>query len=124
MFEKASPQKLRFSTPKGMLTTEDLWDLSLQQLNVVAKDLNKKIKSSQEEDFLDEPTAEDTNSKLQFDIVKHIMDIKKETQRKAVEASAKKAQRDRILELISKKKDNELERLSVEELTSKLNEYL
>ena len=124
MFEKASRQKLRFSTPKGMLTTEDLWDLSLQQLNVVAKDLNKKIKSSQEEDFLDEPTAEDTHAKLQFDIVKHIMDIKKEMQRKAVEASAKKVQRDRILELISKKKDNELEGLSVEQLTSKLDEYL
>ena len=37
IFEKASKQKLRFVTSKGMISSEDLWDMSLQSLDIIAK---------------------------------------------------------------------------------------
>jgi len=78
MFEKASKIKLRFPSSKGMLTTEDLWDLSLQQLNGLAKDLNKKVKESAEHDFLEVKSDSDTITKLQFDIVIQVLTKKKQ----------------------------------------------
>ena len=41
LFEKASKMKLRFSTTKGVLSTEDLWDLSLESLDRIAKNLKR-----------------------------------------------------------------------------------
>ena len=78
MFEKASKIKLRFPSSKGMLTTEDLWDLNLQQLNSLAKDLNKKVKESAEHDFLEVKSDSDTITKLQFDIVIQVLTKKKQ----------------------------------------------
>lgn len=116
MFEKASKIKLRFPSSKGMLTTEDLWDLSLQQLNSLAKDLNKKVKESAEPDFLEVKSDSDTITKLQFDIVIQVLTKKKEEGTARAEAAANKAKNARILELIGKKQDAALENLSEEEL--------
>lgn len=44
MFEKASRIKLRYSTNRGVLSVEDLWDLSLEQLDPIAINLNKSLK--------------------------------------------------------------------------------
>jgi hypothetical protein len=49
LFEKASRLKLRFSSPAGLLTVEDLWDLPLSaqakvaNLDDIAKGLNKTL---------------------------------------------------------------------------------
>jgi len=45
MFRTATRSKLRFSASMGYVTTEDLWDLSLIELNSIAKDLNAKLKN-------------------------------------------------------------------------------
>lgn len=116
MFEKASKIKLRFPSSKGMLTTEDLWDLSLTQLNSLAKELNKKVKESAEPDFLEVKSDSDTIAKLQFDIVIQVLTKKKEEGAARAEAAANKAKNARILELISKKQDAALENLSEDEL--------
>ena len=44
MFEKASRIKLRYSTNRGVLSVEDLWDLSLEQLDPIAINLSKRLK--------------------------------------------------------------------------------
>jgi len=122
MFEKASRLKLRFQTVKGHLSSEDLWDLSLQQLNAIAKSLNKEIKASNEEDFLGETSAADTLVKLRFDIVLHIINLKKAENDARSEAASKKAQREKILEIMSKKQDSDLEGLSLEDLKKRLDD--
>lgn len=122
MFEKASKMKLRFETTKGSVSTEDLWDFNLTQLNLIAKSLNRKLKESDEEDFLDEKSDEDKIIKLQFDIVLHILEAKKSEKKDKELAIEKKALKEKILEIKARKQENALENLSDEELDKKLAE--
>ena len=43
MFEMASQLKFRYPYRAGLITTEDLWDLSLTQLDAVYKALSKEM---------------------------------------------------------------------------------
>ena len=43
MFEMASQFKFRYPYEVGLITTEDLWDLSLTQLDTVYKALSKEM---------------------------------------------------------------------------------
>lgn len=51
MFETASRRKYRFPF-HGSINTEDLWDLSVQNLDLVFKALNAQVKQSSEESLL------------------------------------------------------------------------
>lgn len=122
IFEKGVRSKVRFQSEKGNLTIEDLYDLSLAQLNRLAKKLSKALKESAEEDFLEDKSAEDTYMKLQFDIVLHVLTTKKEENEARKNAVAKKAQREKILEAIARKQDESLENMSEDELKKLLEE--
>jgi hypothetical protein len=121
MFEKASRKKLRFVTDKGLLETEDLWDLSLVQLNAIAKHFNRELKDAKDEDFLDDSRV-DEGLKLQFDIVLHILNAKKEEAKKKKELAVKKEKKQKILEILAKKQDASLENMSEEDLLKQLND--
>lgn len=118
MFEKASRVKLRYSTNRGVLSVEDLWDLSLEQLDPIAINLNKRLKESQTESFIKTRTKDATE--LKFNIVKHIIDVKLQEQEERIVAAEKKAKRQKILDLMAKKQDAELESKSYEELAKEL----
>jgi len=122
MFERASKLKLRFQAAKGYLATEDLWDLTKVQLNSLAKSLNRDLKESEEEDFLEEKSEEDTITKLKFDIVRHVLEIKKAEYKEMKADIERKSERQRILAILAKKQDQALEDLSEEELRKKLDE--
>ena len=119
MFEKASREKLRFSSVKGLLTVEDLWDLPLSQLNTFAKSINKKLKTEEEEDFLEE-VKKDEKLQLSFDIVVHIIKTRQEENKKLRETNENKKKKQKILEILSKKRDNSLEQKTEEELLAEL----
>lgn len=118
MFEKASRIKLRYSTNRGVLSVEDLWDLSLEQLDPIAINLNKRLKESQTESFIKTRTKD--TIELKFNIVKHIIDVKLQEQEERIVAAEKKAKRQKILDLMAKKQDAELESKSYEELAKEL----
>lgn len=122
LFEKASKMKLRFSTTKGILSTEDLWDLSLESLDKIAKNLYKQIKESEEISFISEKSSEDTLASMKLEIVKFVitfkMDEAKEKKLRAEKLSLKK----RIADEIAKKKDNKISEMSIEELEKVYNE--
>lgn len=120
MFEKASRVKLRYSTNRGVLSVEDLWDLSLEQLDPIAINLNKRLKESQTESFIKTRTKDTTELELKFNIVKHIIDVKLQEQEERTVAAEKKAKRQKILDLMAKKQDAELESKSYEELAKEL----
>jgi len=120
IFERATRNKIRFSCKKGLLSAEDLFDLSLTSLDTIAKDVNKQIKAEAEESFIEVKSRVSSDLELQLDILKFIIADKLATQeanRKRAETNAKKSQ---IEDIILRKKSQELEDLPVEELEKML----
>ncbi len=128
LFEKASREKLRFSTPKGMLTVEDLWSLPLQHknpktlsLDSLAKSLSRTIRENSEDSFV-KPTEqpEALAAKFKLDIVKHIIEVIMAEQAKRKAEADIANQRQRILEAIHTKQEEELKGKSIDELQASL----
>ncbi len=122
LFEKATRLKLRFNTNVGMLAVEDLWDLSLPGLNDLAKSLNRDIKESKETDFLKEISTEDTVTKLQFDIVLHVLNTKKSEADERKNAAVRKEKKEKLLAILARKQDSALEDMSEDDIKKMLEE--
>lgn len=116
MYKEASKQRLRVQTSKGLLTVEQLWDLSLNELDSIAVILDESLKSSKNKSFLSKRTVADKGLKLQFDIVFDIMQTKSEEAETAKIAREDKEHNEKIINLISEKKDGELKGKSIKEL--------
>lgn len=126
MFEMASQFKFRYPW-KGMITTEDLWDLNLGQLDAVYKALSKELKACQEGDSLLSTKPENFFDKereltAKIDLVKYIFNCKNqaaELHRMEAERSAKKQH---ILEILAAKQENTLQNMSEEDLKKMLDD--
>ena len=116
MYKEALQKKLRFKTNKGMITTEDLFDLSLQNLNTLAIMLDKKISEAPKKSFIEELPAEENDYELRFSIVKDVINIKLKARKDNINRAQIDARNKRIAELIAKKEDEALENKSIEEL--------
>lgn len=122
MYKKALRTKLRFSTTKGKLTTEDVFDLSLTDLNNLAIALDKKLSETPRKSFISDIAPDTQEDELRFNIVKDIITLKlveRDAARNAKEKAAEKAQ---LLEILHRKKNEALENLSVAEIEAKLAE--
>lgn len=129
MFETATRIKLRFESPKGLLSVEDLWDLPLTatsaakaNLNDIAKGVSRQLKDNGDEDFVDTNKKADAVLQLKLDIIKHIIAVRQTEKDTAQQAAAKREQKHRLLELIARKKDAEMEGKTVEELEAMVNQ--
>lgn len=120
MYKEALQKKLRFKTNKGMITTEDLFDLSLQNLNTLAIMLDKKISEAPKKSFIEELPAEKNDDELRFSIVKDVINIKLKARKDNIDRAQADAQKKRILEILAKRNDEELEKKSTEELRAML----
>ena len=119
-FEKATRLRLRFETSRGNLNVEDLWRLPLAELDKLAIALNKQLKESSEESFIKAKSKDHKLLELRFDIVKHIIETLLSEDEEKKKAADKRAKREQLLELIAKKKNQELEGKSLEELEAEL----
>ena len=121
IFEYAVRNKVRFPF-KGMISVEDLWDLSLTNLDSIYKILNKQVKQSEEESLLATKTNVDTELEVQIAIIKYIVTVKLAEQEAREKAAAKKAQKQKIMSIIATKEDEALQNTSVEDLKKMLEE--
>lgn len=121
IFEYATRNKVRFSF-RGMISVEDLWDLSLINLDSIYKELNKQLKQSEEESLLNIKIQKDELLNVQIEIVKHIVSVKLEEKEAREKASAKKAQRQKIMSIMTAKQDEALENSSIDDLQKMLDE--
>lgn len=119
-FKSASQQKLRFTTAKGPLTTEQLWDLSLEDLDALAVALEAEYNTSAKTSFLVKKSAKDRTAKLRFDIALDILTTKVAEKEAETEKSENKEHNKKILELIAQKKDESLKNKSLKELEAML----
>lgn len=122
MFMVASRRRIRFETSRGNLSTEDLWNLSLDELNEVAKNLNKRIKASSEENYLEETPAVNEVLELKFEIVLKVLKTKQAEITAHKDALAKSARKQKLLEILARKQDAGLEEMSVEDIQKEIAE--
>lgn len=121
IFEYATREALRFHY-KGMQSVEDLWQLSVKELDSIYKTLNKQVKQSEEESLLTTKSNVDTELEVQIAIVKHIVSVKLAEKEAAEKASAKKAQKQKIMSIIATKQDEALQNSSIDDLKKMLDE--
>lgn len=117
-FKKASKQKLRIETSRGLLSVEQLWDLPYTELERSIRAVKKVLKKNDDDDlaFLDDVNSVDPSVQLQYDILKEVyLDKKAEAEARRNKAE-KKAHNQKILELIAQKKEEDLKEKSAEEL--------
>ena len=121
IFEYATREALRFPY-KGMQSVEDLWQLSVKELDSIYKTLNKQVKQSEEESLLSTKASVDTELEVQIAIVKHIVSVKLAEKEAAEKASVKKAQKQKIMSIIATKQDEALQNSSIDDLKKMLDE--
>lgn len=119
MFEFALRNKVRFPY-KGMISVEDLYDLSARELDSVFKALNAQVKKSQEESLLATKTKEDETLSVQIEIVKHIFNTKLAEAEAAKQNRELKEKKQMLLGLIAEKENEELKSKSADELKAML----
>lgn len=120
IFEIASEKKYRFPY-RGLVTTEDLFDLNKKQLNSIYQLLNESVKST-EVTLLNVKTGEEKDLLTKIEIVKYIFTKKVEEEKAILIEKETSIRKQKIMEIISKKQDQSLENTSVEELQKMLNE--
>ena len=122
LFEVASRRKLRFDSKHGKITVEELWDLSLESIDSIAVALNNKIKTTETVSFVSNVSSVNTEDKLKFDIVIHIINTRK-AESDALRERAANAERARtIREELSRRKEDAIKTKSDEDLQKELDE--
>ena len=119
MYKQASQLKLKFATTVGLLTVEQLWGLSLDQLSSAIKIIKKGLKDSDKDDdlaFLDDEKTVDVENQLRFNILKDVYVTKKNEINSIRDAANIKAHNAKIDTLIAEKRDGELKNMSISDL--------
>ena len=108
--------KFRFEF-KGLISTEDLFDLTLADLDAIYKSLKKEESDLQGDSLLgndENPKVREVEVKIE--VVKAVFDMKKAEIARAERVLANKAQKDKILAIIEDKENQELSEKSIDEL--------
>jgi len=122
-YKKASKMKLRINTNKGILSVEQLWDLSLTDLSTTIKQVKKSLSENSTDDelsFLTEATSVNPELQLSFDILKDIYITKKSERDNVQKAAEDKAHNEKIMSRIYARQEAEFDELSVDELKALL----
>ena len=127
IFEKATREKFRYPSTKGLLTTEQLWELPLTaksgfSLDDVAKAVHAELKAIDTESFV----ATETNPakatlETKLEVVKHVIAIRLAEDQVAKAAAAKKLEKEKLLAVLGRKQDAVLENLTEAELLARIN---
>ncbi len=124
IYKTAAQAGIRFTTGRGEYTTEDLFSLSLKDLDSMAVNVNRQLKNGDGETFLENPDPkkrkETAVNQLRLDILKDVIQTKQEENRVKTEKAKAAAQRNFLLQLRDKKRLDKMEGLSLEEIEAQL----
>jgi hypothetical protein len=126
LFEFATRNKLRFSSIKGELTAEQLWDVPLRSndgfnLNEVAKQANKSWKAATEESFVEAPrTSAHVRLEVALDLVKHVINAKLSEEETAKTRADNRIEKEKLLKILAEKQNGKLSDLSEKELQRRI----
>lgn len=123
MYKEAIKAKLTFSSQRGLLSVQDLFDLRLTDLDTIAKDLNRKLKvETDEESFISTKSTLADTLTAKLDIVKDVIKDKMAEEESRKNAAAKRAERANLLNLIAEKEQEDMKSKSVADLRKQLAE--
>jgi hypothetical protein len=116
IYKEGLRQGLRFEY-KGLLSIEQLMrDLTLEELDGIFKALNAEKRLQSEESLLAGKTPASSQLDLKIEIVKDVVATLLKEKSDRQDAAAKAAQKQKVLEIIARKQDTQLEGMSLEEL--------
>lgn len=119
---EALQKGLRFEF-KGLISTEDLFDLDMSSLDIIYQKLSKELREISGDSLLDNEKADEIAwVQLKLDVVKHVFDIKKAETEALRQKIANIEEKQRIMHIINEKENAELANLSIDELKEKLND--
>jgi len=128
MFEKAARSKIRFDSPKGMLSIEDLFDLPLSgksgsaNLDDMIKDLYQKLKAGNEISFVTKKTEVDSTTQLKFDLIKHVIDVRLAESEAADNMAANKLKKQQLMQILADMENKALLNKTPEEIQKMIQE--
>jgi beta-glucosidase-like glycosyl hydrolase len=125
MFKNAIKSKFRFETTKGMVSTEDLFDMPLSSrngfdLDTVAITLDTQIKSTSDISFVKQTTTVNKELAEKLEIVKSIISEKLLEQASKQVALAKASQKEFLQGVLKEKQVDAVKSLSIEEIQEQL----
>lgn len=118
IYKQANRLGLRFNTNRGVLATEQLFQLSLSDLDALAVSL--EVSQAGKKSFIRETSQGDEIAKLKFDVALDVLNTIMKEQKDAREMLQNKRKNEKILALIAEKKDGALKEKTVEELEAML----
>lgn len=127
IFERAARGKIRFSSPIGDLTTEQLFDIPLTarpdraSLDTMARAVHSELKSIDEGSFVVlKPDPRKADLELHLDILKHVIDAKLSAKAAAEKAAENAERKRRLLAALESKQESELAGMSKEEIEAEI----
>lgn len=120
LFVMATRRKFRFPF-KGMVSVEDLWDLTVKNLDTIFKALKAEARQANEESLLATKSVADAELDAKIEIIKYIVMVKQEEAANRERLAANREQMRRIDEIIAAKQDQALQDKSIEELLALRN---
>lgn len=131
MFERAAREKIRFPSTKNDLTVEQLFDVPLRSsdtfnLDVIARELNLRVeKNKEDKSFVDaakKQTPTQARTELAFEIVKHVINVKLDEEKKSESRAKNRAERAKLLQALSAKQDQKLDAMGEAALKKRIAE--
>lgn len=127
MFEYATRNKIRFTSARGDLSVEQLWDVPLRSrdgfdLDAVAKMANKALKALTEESFVrTERTPSHERAEVTMEVVKHVIQTKLDEEASAKKRADNRVEKEKLLRILAEKQDGRLSELSERELQKRID---
>jgi hypothetical protein len=108
----------------GLCSVEDLWQMRVEQLDIIYKDLRRDQRETEEDTLLDTETSGSPSEllQLQIDVVKHIVEVKQLEAKVVKDAILRSKKRSRLLSILADKEDAELQGKSTEEIKALIEE--
>lgn len=128
LFEQAVRSKLRFDSPKGPLTVEDLYDLPLTSergvsLDSVGREIQRVLRSLSEDSLVEtRPNPAKKRLNLSLELIKHVIGVRQAENSEARSRVQNAAEAERIRNILKDRQDEALKAESVEALQARLNQ--
>jgi hypothetical protein len=130
IFEQAARRKLRWTTTRGQITVEELWDLPLQSntkelsLDGLAVSLDTEIQGNGAgKSYLKKQRSTvDKDQKLRFDIVVHIIEVREQENEDRANSQRLAAEAKQLEEALEDRTASDLANLPKDKLEERLSQ--